>query len=325
MPYFRGKNKFSYLEVVPGGMFAGFGYSPPGKNIYVDYLQGNDSYVGTNPNYPLKTIAAAFLKITDSLTTSWKNDYIWVMASKDQDDAATIHPTRSDGAEAHWHLIGISNANPTFGVVLRMDANNEEAACITLNDICGVESEIAGISFGGGATGAGGISVSGCHGLWVHDCYFGHSFCGDTPDYGIYQPDATNCENMMIEDNFFWGSGGNGQGKLAVDGIYLYGATPSKNVIIRRNTFIGVPGIGVNVSLLGGVIQKNQFSLDGETSGAAITLQETCLGCWISGNDSNFGSTNVMTNGGYRDLAAGDANNWGTNWNGGAIAWPASS
>jgi len=325
MSYFRGTNKFRNLEIVPGGMFAGFGYSPPGKNIYVDYLRGNDSYVGTNPNYPLKTIAAAFLKITDSLTTGWKNDYIWVLASKDQDDAATIYPTVAAGAEAHWHLIGVSNANPTFGVVLRMDADNEEAACITLNNGAGVESEIAGISFGGGATGAGGISLSQTHGLWVHDCYFGHSFCGDTPDYGIYSADATNHENCLIEDCWFWGSGNNSQGKLAVDGIRMLGATPPKNVIIRRNVFMGIPGVAIYVNLLGGVILDNRFSMDADTAGSAITLDTLSYGCFIDGNSANFGDTDAATGPPWLDNSAGgaDSNTWGLNWEGGAAGYPA--
>jgi len=300
----------------------GYPYLSGGKVLFVDYLRGADGYEGTNPDYPKKTIANAFLSITDSLTTGWQNDYIFVLASKDQDDAATIYPTVALGAEAHWHLIGISNANPTFGVVLGMDSDNTTAGCITLNNGAGVESEIAGISFGGGETGGGGISVSQTHGLWVHDCYFGHSFCGDTPDYGIYSADQTNSENMLIEDNWFWGSGDSGQGKLAINGIYLYGATPPKNVIIRRNFFGGTPSAAIIGALLGAVILDNDFHLGADTAGLAITLQSGSAGCYIRGNHATIEESSSSTNG-YLDQSTTNNNAWGLNYVNDAAAQPA--
>ena len=300
----------------------GLPYLSGGKVLFVDYLRGADGNEGTNPNYPKKTIANAFLSIPYSLSTTWQNDYIFVIASKDQDDGATIVPS-TGGAMAHWHLIGLSNPNATFGVVLRMDASNTTAACITLEQ-GGQECEIAGISFGGGETGGGGIDVRQSHGLWVHNCYFGHSFCGDTPDYGIYSTVQANEENMLIEDCYFWGDQNNSQGKLAVDGISLTGPTPPKNLMIMNNYFMGIAGVAINVDSTGGIITGNQISCDANTAGAAITLGTYSYGCWVNNNYANHGDTDAMAAKPFKDDSGGggDANNWGLNYQGGAAAYP---
>ena len=307
-----------------GATLQGFGVTPflsGGKVLFVDYLLGADGNAGTNPNYPKQTIASAFASLTGK-TTGWHNDYIFIIASKDQDDAAAIAPTTTD---AHWHLVGISNPQATFGVVLRMDSSHDTSSCIDLSAGSGLEAEIAGINFGGGSTGMGGILVGQSHGLWIHNNVFGHSFCGDTPAYGIVKNVQTNAENMLIEDNFFYGSATNANGKIATDGICVNGATPGKNIIIRRNTFIGIPGICINLDSTGGIITDNLFSLPSDTAGKAITVGTYSYACWINGNSANFGDTNAMGNLPYVDNSAGgaDANNWGLNYQGGAAGYPA--
>jgi len=301
----------------------GYPYLSGGKILFVDYLRGVDGNEGTNPNYPKKTIANAFDNLTYSQSTAWKNDYIFVIASKDQDDAATITPSSST-ASAHWHLIGLTNANPTFGVVLRMDSDNTTAACMSLWET-GFESEVAGISFGGGEDGGGGIDVAQTHGLWIHHCYFGHSFCGDTPDFGIYATKMANAENMLIEDNTFWGDQNDSRGKLAVDGIRLQGPTPEINLMIKNNVFMGITGIAINIDSTGGVITGNQISCDANTAGAAITLGTYSYGCWLNNNYANHGDTNAMVASPWVDNSAGgtDANTWCLNYKGGAASYPA--
>jgi len=294
-------------------------YIGAGKIYYVDYLLGSDGYAGTNPNYPLQQIQTAINKCRDG-----KNDYVFILASKDADDDAAVLFQESDGtALTRAHLIGISNPMATFGVVMRVDS--ETINCIDLNDGGGMYSEIAGISFGGGTTAKGGISVSQTIGTWIHHCVFGHSFCGDNPDYGILGADQTNNEGLQITDCTFWGEGDNGTGKLDADGIYMYSATPSKNVLIARNTFMSCPGIGIQGSYTGALILNNTFKLPSNTAGKAITLMSHSSGCWIDGNSANFGGTDAMSAEAYVDDASGgaDANTWGLNYTGGALDFPA--
>jgi len=311
--YWRGKHKFSHLEVAPGGSFAGFGGPSLGnKTYYVDtyHTYASDSNQGLDVTLPFKSIQAAL-----DVCVADQNDYVYVIDAY-QADATAIIPTKQ-----MFHLIGIQNPNCPW---MNLNAQSDT------EDIMGGTggglnySEIAGLGFGGGATAKGGIYLSQTIGLWVHHCTFGHSFGGDTPDFGIHGG-AQNHEACLFEDNIFLGSGNNCQGTIAVDGIRLLGATASKNVVIRRNVFMGIPGVAISVNCFGGMILNNTFSMDADTAGSAITLSSVSKGCWIDGNSANFGDTDAATGPPWLDSASGgaDTNNWGRNWEGSTEGYPA--
>lgn len=304
-------NVYRKLKIWPGAIIEGGGGPMYGKTYYVDtyHAKKDDNNPGTDPNYPLKTIQAAM-----DLVVGDQNDYIYVIDAYDADTTA-IEPTGQ-----MWHLIGVQNPQTPW---MNLNASSDTEDIITGESAGLSYSEIAGIGFGGGATVKGGIYLAQTVGLWVHNCSFGHSFCGDTPDYGIHGG-SQNHENCLVEDSYFMGSGGNSQGKIAVDGIKLLGATPSKNFIIRNNIFMGIPGIAISVNFLGGMILNNVFACDADTTGAAITLGTGALGCFVNGNSANFGDTNAMGNKPYVDSATGgaDQNTWGLNYQGGTAAYP---
>ena len=304
----------------PISSLAGIGI---GRVYFVDNTYGADGNAGLDPSYPKKTIQAAL-----DVCTDFYNDYVFV-SRRATTDYTTTTPILL-GAHT-THLIGLSNATPQ-GALIRLVHTNETDNVLEIPQDEGYHNEIAGFGFAGGTTAKGGIcatgSGGGCTGVWIHHCNFGGLLTKGTPDYGIFCATGQEMQAWTIEDCSFYGSGNNSKGLIGVDGIMqpTAGSSTCKHLIIRNNIFMGIPGVAISLaSVSGAIIFGNQFSLDAETSGAAITLASTCLGCWVSWNDSNFGSTNAMTNGGYRDLAAGDANNWSSNWCGGEISYPASS
>ena len=298
------------------GYFPGRGsnYSPMGKAFYADRTNGNDNYNGLSPQTAKKTVNAAL-----GLCTTNKNDYVFVLESKDEDETAVTT------TKERVHLIGISNPQCAFGVVFRATSDTEDALYC---DQAGFGySEIAGISFGGGATGKGGIGLAQTCGLWVHHCTFGNSFCGDTPDYGIYRTCQANPEHLLIEDNFFFGDQAYGNGKLAEEAIQLTGATPPKSPIIRRNTFMGIGGAACNISATGGVITDNFFMIPDAETGEAITIDADgisySLGCLIAGNLAANGMLNTgYTYNPYRDLQTNTYNAWSMNYRGNSVIEP---
>ena len=321
----KGKHIFNILEAK---QYRGLVQMPAGKTYYVDpdHAYASDDNRGTNPDRPLSTIQAAI-----DLCVDFNQDFIFVQRRLTT-DITTTTPILMNKHTVH--LIAVSNPNPQ-GALVRLVHTNATDNIIEFPQDTGYHCEVAGFGFAGGATTKGGIAVTGSGGghvgVWIHHCNFGGLLTKGTPDYGIF--DAAGGEMMAwtIEDNSFYGSGNNSKGLIAVDGILAgpaSGSAANKHLIIRRNIFMGIPGVAISVRKSSGVIiLKNVIALDAATAGAGITLDATCTGCFVSGNDCNFGSADVSpaTNSGYRDLAAGDANTWSTNWAGGVVAYPKSS
>ena len=305
-------NVYRKLKLWPGAIIEGGGGPNYGKTYYVDtyHAATSDNNAGTDPNYPLKSIQAAL-----DLCVADQNDYVYVIDAYAEDSTAIV-PTKQ-----MFHLVGIQNPQTPW---VNLNAASDTENILDLLNGGGNYSEIAGMGFGGGATVKGGIYMAQAIGMWIHHCSFGHSFCGDTPDYGIHGG-SQNQENCLVEDCWFYGSGNNSQGKIAIDGICLGGATPSKNFIIRNNVFMGIPGIAISVSFLGGMILDNKISMDAATVGCGITLGSSALGCFVDGNSANFGDTDASGSSPWADLASGgaDQNNWGLNYVGGTAGYPA--
>lgn len=321
----RGSHKFRGHVGFQGGT-SGIVNIGAGTTFWVDNTNGSDSASGTDPNHPLATIQAAI-----DLCTDWEHDYVFVMRKATSDH--TIPTGTSILMNKHTvHLIGVANGTPQGALIRLVQYGSETVNIIEFPQDTGYHCEVAGFGLAGGSTTKAGLAVTGsgggATGGWVHHCNFGGLLTKGTPGYGILA-DSGEFQAWTIEDCTFYGSGNNAKGLIGVDGINWInqgGSAACKHSIIRNNIFMGIPGVAINMGAVSGVmIIGNQFALDAETSGAAITLAAGALGCFCTWNDSQFGSTNAMTNGGFRDLAAGDANVWASNWNAGAIVYPASS
>lgn len=311
----RGKQKFKHLELVPGGTIKGIGAPPPvGDKYYVDVTDGSDSRDGISWGTALKTIAAAVTKCTDL-----NNDYIYVSAKQVTDVALTEAIVIN---KRMVHLIGMAAPQ---GAAIRL-VPSEDVNCIELPLDTGDHVEIAGFGFGGGATKAG-IAFTGGHSAWIHHCSFGNRFTGGTPKYGIWAAAGYDAQMSLIEDNIFIGSGNDAKGLIATDGILLTnspGALAHYSVIIRNNIFMGIPGVAINLDgAQGAMILNNQFMLDADTTGAAITIGDDCDGCFIDGNSANFGSADASGNVPWSHSASADDNTFGLNYQGGAASYPA--
>lgn len=309
----RGKQKFTWLELAPGGTLHGIGSPPPvGNQFFVDVTDGSDSRPGRGWGTALKTPAAAVAKCKDL-----NNDYIFVTAKQVTDVVLTEAIVIN---KRMVHLIGVAAPQ---GAKIRL-VPSKDVNCIELPLDTGDHVEIAGFGFGGGATKAG-IAFTGGHSAWIHHCGFGNRFTGGTPKYGIWAAPGYDAQLSLIEKCIFLGSGGNGQGLIATDGILLDnspGAAAHYSAIIRKNLFLGIPGIAINLGGARGVtVLRNRISVDGDTIGAAITLDADCLGCYIDDNQCNYGKTKKTTKY-FVDPCAEGSNNWGTNLVGGDVLFP---
>lgn len=285
-----------------------------GRVFFVDGLAGNNGNIGTDPNQPWLTITYALTQCVND-----RNDYIIVL--EHWQEVVDINVTRV-------HIIGLSNylrpnSNHSF-VQMNAAADTAIFTVTALSNNC----EIAGFSFGGGATHAGIENAGGTPmGLHIHDCVFGHSFAGGTPQDGILI--GLNATNIRIEHCVFLGAPG-GKGTLTRDGIRWAGAGDPLNGNIENCQFKALPGIGLNfVSVAddtGGItIKDNIFSCESDKQGAAITLGATCRGFLVSGNKALYGQTTAaMANNPYLDQAiVAPFNAWMANFKGNVLIDPA--
>ncbi|MBA7705520.1 hypothetical protein ES703_114351 [subsurface metagenome] len=291
-----------------GGLLIG-----TGKVYWVDSIRGDDGNVGTRPDEAFETIIEALEHCVDD-----NNDYIMVI--EDYDEGETILVTKS-----RVHIIGLGNS-------LRPNSNQPFVALtasgdfpvFTINEPAG-HVEIAGFAIGGGPNHAGIENAIGAvQGAHIHDCAFGHSFSGGTPQDGIWI--RVNATNIRVENCSFYGTP-TGKGLLTRDG-YRYDAGTPLNGTLKDNQFLGVPVKGINILATnndGGLtIQDNIFHCP-DVQGAAITLGATVFGCLVVGNKAVYGNGAVaMVENPYLDNTVGAPYNaWIANYKGNALINPA--
>jgi len=304
---------YELLSSLGWGLTTGFPIGN-GRVFWVDGLAGNDGNSGTRPDDPFATITFALTQCVAD-----RNDYIFVLDH--WQEVVAINITRV-------HIIGLSNylrpnSNHSF-VQMNAAADTAIFTVTALSNNC----EIAGFSFGGGATHAGIENAGGTPmGLHIHDCVFGHSFAGGTPQDGIRI--SVNATNIRIEHCVFLGAPG-GKGTITRDGIrWLCGGDPL-NGDIENNTFNALPGIGVNFAQVaaatgGIVIKDNIFACESDKQGAAITMEATTRGFIVTGNKALYGQVTAgMINNPYLDNAiVAPFNAWMANYKGNALVDPA--
>jgi len=289
-------------------LMAGVGCFPwaTGNVFFVDGVAGDNANVGTIPTAPWLTITYALTQCVDN-----NDDYIIVLNHWQEVVAISV---------AQVHIIGVSS-NPSHSFV---QMNAAGATAIFTVTAASSDCEIAGFSFGGGATHAGIENTAGTpEGLYIHDCQFGHSLAANTPQDGIRV--ALNATAIRVENCSFYGNAAGGT--LSRDGIYWASAADPLNGTIINNQFIGCPGSGINfVSVSAGTggitIKDNVFACDADTQGSAITLGATCGDFFVVDNRAQFGE-NAMAANPYLDGAALDSNHWSNNISGNAVIYPA--
>lgn len=297
--------KAIWLKLMGLGIIPGSGL---GNVFYVDGVNGNDLWDGLTPGTPFATITHALTQcVADN------DDYIIVL--EHWQEVVAINVTRV-------HIIGVP-ANPNHSFV-QMNAAADTAIFTVTAD--SNNCEIAGFSFGGGATHAAIENVGGTPmGLYIHHCQFGHSFAGNTPQDGILID--LNATNIRIENCTFYGNLAGGT--LTRDGIRWAGAGDPLNGAIEDNHFLACPGVGINfVSVAAGtggiIINDNRFACGADVQGSAITLAATCAGFLVAENKALYGDlTAAMANNPYLDQAAAFSNHWMANHKGNALVDPA--
>ena len=318
MPRFRGKNKFDYLEVTPGGVLTG--YAPytwgRGNVFYVDSRSwgiGNDSYPGTNPNEPLATIQAAYAKCTTA-----QNDYIILLDGYDN-DTATITV-----AKTGLHFIGVNGMNHRAPFVWLKEAGTGAEPVFTLQGGNAANVEIAGFTLGADASTPCITTVTGASTelvyAWIHHVAFAASLdAAFVAQDGILVADGTGLDGTLVEDCTFGA-------QIGRDGIRF------KNFyqgLIRNNLFTGVTGVGVDAIATGAAtgmpdVISNKFrAASGAAEGWAISSNASGAGGGFI--DDNHASSSFQTGGNNPYLDSGDANQWGVNWKWNAVAAPATT
>lgn len=278
---------------------------------------GDDGNVGTRPDQPFETIIYALTQCV-----SERNDYIMVIDDWQEATTITVNKTRV-------HIIGLANyLRPnTNNPLVCLNSVTNDFPIFTVSALSN-NSEIAGFALGGGATEAGIENVAGTPmNLHIHDCVFGHSFSGNTPQDGIRI--GLNATNIRIEHCIFLGTPG-GKGLITRDGIRWSCGGDPLNGNIENNQFKALPGVGINFAAIGAAtggitIKDNVISCESDKQGAAITLCANTRGFLVVGNKALYGAaTAAMANNPYLDQTiAAPFNAWMANYKGNALIDPA--
>jgi hypothetical protein len=295
MPLWRGKNKFTYLELTPSGVLQGLGYRPKGNYFYVDGNSGSDTSVsqGKAPATPFKTIAHAL-----DQCTSGNHDYIVVLNHYQETFPITVDVNSV-------HIVAINTGQPMVWLTASSDTAifNIEADFV----------EIAGFEFGAGASHAA-IEFTATKGYGrIHDCVFGWMQTGQD---GIKVVAPYEAAETVIENCLFGPS-------LTRDGIRVDQAMTRG--LIQNNIFQAPAGVCINIVSAAhyAVIRDNVFNLPSDTEGKAITLGSNNAHLYIANNNCNFGSADSMGTQPYKDGASADANTWDNNKTAGVVDYPA--
>jgi len=281
-----------------------------GKVFYV-HNGGDAGNEGTDPEFPISTIALALAKCRVN-----KNDYIFVLDHWNEAAPITVN-------KEAVHIIG-TGPDHAYRTVLQAAT---DAAIFDLRSSAPY-AEIAGFSLGGGAT-APGIAITNCNAPWIHHNNFGHPYAGDTPLYGIFFDTGADSPEVVIEDCKFFGDG-KGNGTISSNGIRAErGADVSfANSIIRRNLFSGCVGAdSAGAIALDGVLSMfildNLFHVTDGANGDAINILADSLNCVIDGNRAFHGRSAIEnTYNAFRDLNDVDDNGWGFNTYNGVLREP---
>jgi len=151
-----------------------------GRAFYVHEVNGSDSNEGTDPQYPLKYIGAAYDLVADA-----GGDYVFCQYMSTLQETLTI--TYND-----IHFIALSHGGFDTG----SDLNGGSSVSVALNT-GGYDIEIAGFDIGNDGSEDAIQTNSTAYRSHIHHCSFGACF---TVDYAIH---CTSMAHMTIDNNRF--------------------------------------------------------------------------------------------------------------------------
>lgn len=269
-----------------------------GKVFFVDAAAGLDTNVGDVPTAPLQTFVAALAKCV-----SGRGDYIFVLNA-----GADAMPIILD--KTRVHVIGLSGKPQSLvaaadTAVFQVSSNSNDC-------------EIANFRIRSGATHAGIENIGGTPmGLYIHDCWFGHSLDAGAMLHGIWI--RSNATALQIKKCRFFGTNA---GRITGDGIRFDGMGDSLQGVIEDCLFNEIPGVGIRGNqMIGFEILLNRFGYPVDNAGAAITLAANCHRNVIVGNNANVGKAVAGAVIAYVDGAAD--NHWSGNLKAGLLNLPA--
>lgn len=294
--FWRGRHKFRYLEILPGGEIKGI-YGVPG-NGGVYYVNGgsdgptSNDFDGLSPSTPKQTLKAAL-----ALCTSNYNDTIYVLNYGSNARAVEDWPIVVDKDQVH--IIGVGTKPNKWATVTVLTATtNTSAFRITAHRI-----EIAGLEIGGTGTGAGiEFTTPGWHGCYIHDCWFGMSDGIGTNGIKV-TAEGGDAPRIRIEDCDF--------GMLLTGSGLIVASTFG---IIANNRFLRCVGAAMTVNGDGIQVLDNQICMDSDTTGHGIVLGSGASNGFIDGN--HVASQKTATTANYGFIDGGTNNAWGINYSG---------
>lgn len=300
---------------VGGGMAHGAFGGPIGNVFYVNggadaLTTGIDAVNRGTKDLPFLTIAYALTQcVTDN------DDYIICWNTYNQDTFPIVISLDS------VHIIGVASPNGGWPA---LDATVGNTAVFTL--ATGIENvEIAGWNLAGGAAHAAIEFVSGNNMTWIHHCTFGHYWFGPSQDGIGGAGGGGNHFSVIIEDCWFYGSGGP-NGNLTRCGIISGTGASWGEWTIRNNFFVALPtraidlGITIEATVINElIIEHNIIGCVSDTDNIAIALSTKCHDCVISDNKAQYGKV-TMTNNPFGDAASD--NHWMCNQVGSVMKFP---
>lgn len=278
-----------------------------GKTFYVDCFEsgavkrkGNDNWEGTDPEFPLETLEAAYAKVTDR-----HNDYIFVQNFWALSPAVTLAI-----AKTKLHLIGIGNGNFDQSLDISGGAVASLELATRADDL-----ELAGFNLGNNGS-AEAIDVTGqVSRVHIHHCTFGWNYpvtdgIAFTPGGALLYPTIEHC---------YFGP------NCSLHGINAYLNTG----LIAHNIF-RKPGVQcINLNGFGVGIFGNQFVVSyghGLGIGWAVYLDANTYENWVTHNWA-MEVAQACAADPYRDLSGTGIddlkNAWGENFDGPALGVPA--
>lgn len=316
---FAGQNYEHRINSVPVGKSA----PGAGKVFYVDsrsWGSGSDVNGGLNPDLPLATIEQAY-----ALAVSGRHDYIVCLDGYDN-DAATITI-----AKTGLHFIGLDGANHRAPFVWLKVAGTGAAAVFTIKGGDAANVEIAGFTLGADTshpciTTAAGSSTNLSY-AHIHHCSF-----GATGDVGFVAQDGitgyTNglgLDGILVENCYFGY-------ELTRDGIRFIQFYDGmiRDCIFEMSAYMGIRQITGGATRSNPDIINNKFKqkIPALDKGSSIYITDGG-GAFIDGNVTAENADGACDNDPYFDSSTGTAdtslNAWGVNWEGYAVAVPATS
>jgi hypothetical protein len=277
-----------------------------GKTFYVDCFEsagppakrkGNDDWEGTDPEFPLETLEAAYAKVTDR-----HNDYIFVQNFWTLSPAETLVI-----AKTKLHLIGIGSGN--FD-----NSNDIDGGSVASLELAtrADDLELAGFNLGNDGS-AEAIDVTGqVSRVHIHHCNFGWNYpvtdgIAFTVGGALLYPTIEHC---------YFGPNFSSRGINA----YLNTGLIAYNIFRKP---------GVEAILIGGFgvgIFGNQFYVrydHGLAAGWAVHLDANAYECFVNHNwAAEVGDVSAANP--YRDLSSGAVgtclNGWCDNFDGPALS-----